>query len=64
MRPANLTQHRGTRHRRRTCYGRTYGLTDHEIRHELRRLAHRGWQLWELRKVFDCHPCDEQERAA
>lgn len=32
-----------------------YGLTRHEIRAELRRLAAAGFQLWEIRKIFG-HP--------
>jgi hypothetical protein len=27
-----------------------YGLTRHETRNEMRRLAAAGWQLWELRQ--------------
>lgn len=63
MRPANLNQS-GGRQNRRTCYRRTYGLHPDEIRREIRRLAARGWQVWELNQVFQPCPCDDQERAA
>ncbi|MDX3570802.1 hypothetical protein [Streptomyces sp. ID05-47C] len=33
---------------------RTYGLTPSELRAEMRRLAARGWALWELRTRFEC----------
>lgn len=33
---------------------RTYGLTAAELRAEIRRLTTRGFQLWEVARVFGC----------
>lgn len=33
---------------------RTYGLTVPELRAEMRRLTSRGFQLWEIARVFGC----------
>lgn len=43
------------RARRRLVCARTYGLTAAEIRAEMRRLSSRGFQLWEIARVFGCN---------
>ncbi|MCZ4510297.1 hypothetical protein O3Q52_19300 [Streptomyces sp. ActVer] len=41
------------------CSTNPYGLTMRELRHEIRRLTARGWQLWEIRRRL-C-PCKNSE---
>lgn len=46
----------------RTCAcTRTFGLTAHELRAEMRRLTSRGWQLWEVARRFGCTSKDTHE---
>lgn len=40
-----------------------FGLTAAELRAEMRRLTSRGFQLWEIARVFGCN-CKDREHNA